>query len=175
MYRLSLVGCLFLVFRKAGFSILLHWILGLTVLTASVENPKVSSGYSTNIGVPLIHTIMPLNDFSKSGLIQFTFSVIKNHCLNLYSVTFSLQIITCWMVSIPCFLQTFIGMVVSCAIAIPRYSHFESLLRDWFYNNDYTYFPYPPLFPTPRLQSCSFLFKRFANNSPFNAATGLPF
>ena len=52
-------------------------------------------------------------------------------CPNIYSLTFSLQILTHYAQSIPRFLWTFVGTAIYVAIAIPGYSHFQSILENF--------------------------------------------
>ncbi|MCJ1420141.1 purine-cytosine permease [Xylographa parallela] len=106
-------------------------MLGLAVVTASVNNPTVAEGYDTNIGVLLAYVLAPLGRFGQFCLVILALSIIGNNCPNIYSVTFSLQVMSRWTAVIPRFIWTFIGTVIYCAIAIPGYSHFASVLEDF--------------------------------------------
>lgn len=121
------------------FPLLFTQILGLAVATATVPassdgfvNPY-DEGYATSgIGGLLAAVLFPpLGRFGQFCLVVLALSIIANNCPNMYSVTFSLQIMGRWTQAVPRFIWTFVGTVVYCAIAIPGYSHFESVLEDF--------------------------------------------
>lgn len=121
------------------FPLLFTQILGLAVATATVPassdgfvNPY-DEGYSkSGIGGLLAAVLFPpLGRFGQFCLVVLALSIIANNCPNMYSVTFSLQIMGRWTQAVPRFIWTFVGTVIYCAIAIPGYSHFESVLEDF--------------------------------------------
>ena len=108
--------------------------LGLAVATATTSaNPAYSVGYkSSGIGGLLGAVLQTsLGRFGDFCLVILALSIIANNCPNIYSLTFSLQIMTTYSQMIPRFIWTFIGTIVYCAIAIPGYSHFESVLENF--------------------------------------------
>ena len=110
-------------------------MLGLAVATATVDTVDTSyaAGYSeSGIGGLLAAVLFPpLGRFGQFCLVILALSIIANNCPNIYSLTFSLQLMTHYTQAVPRFIWTFIGTLVYCAIAIPGYSHFESVLENF--------------------------------------------
>lgn len=110
-------------------------MLGLAVATATVaEGPNIyRKGYKdSSIGGLLAAVLFPpLGRFGQFCLIVLALSIIANNCPNIYSLTFSLQVMGRWTQAVPRFIWTFIGTLVYCAIAIPGYSHFQSVLENF--------------------------------------------
>ena len=110
-------------------------MLGLAVATATVNQTDTSyhDGYeSSHIGGLLAAVLFPpLGRFGQFCLVILALSIIGNNCPNIYSVTFSLQIMGRWTQYVPRFVWTFIGTLIYCAIAIPGYSNFESVLENF--------------------------------------------
>jgi purine-cytosine permease-like protein len=107
-------------------------MLGCAVLTAAYNNPEVAAGYHTNIGAVLAGVLIPpLGGFGKFCLVVLALSIIGNNCPNIYSLTFSLQVMGRWTQMVPRFIWTFIGTLAYCAIAIPGYGHFVSVLENF--------------------------------------------
>jgi len=108
-------------------------MLGLAIATATVNNPAYAAAYEDNaIGGLLAQVLFPhLGGFGKFCLVIVALSIIGNNCPNIYSLSFSLQILTHYAQYIPRFVWTLIGTVIYCAIAIPGYSHFESVLENF--------------------------------------------
>ena len=108
--------------------------LGLAVATATTgADPRYLNGYQqSGIGGLLAEVLFPpLGRFGQFCLVILALSIIANNCPNIYSVTFSLQIMGQWTTAVPRFIWTFVGTLVYCAIAIPGYSHFASVLEDF--------------------------------------------
>ena len=115
-------------------------MLGLAVATATVapdispELPNIyNKGYTdSGIGGLLAAVLFPpLGRFGEFCLVVLALSIIANNCPNIYSLTFSLQVMGRWTQAVPRFIWTFIGTLVYCAIAIPGYSHFQLVLEDF--------------------------------------------
>jgi len=107
-------------------------MLGCAVLTAAYNNSDVAAGYHTNIGTVLAGVLIPpLGGFGKFCLVVLALSIIGNNCPNIYSLTFSLQVMGRWTQMVPRFIWTFVGTVAYCAIAIPGYGHFVSVLENF--------------------------------------------
>lgn len=112
-------------------------ILGLTVASASVPastlefaNPFYDGYSQAGIGGLLAAVLIPpLGRFGQFCLVVLALSIIANNCPNMYSVTFSLQVLGRWTQAVPRFIWTFIGTLIYCAIAIPGYSNFEQVLE----------------------------------------------
>lgn len=106
-------------------------MLGLAIATATVNDPAFATAYETNaIGGLLAQVLFPsLGGFGKFCLIIVALSIIGNNCPNIYSLSFSIQILTHYAQLVPRFLWTLIGTIIYCAVAIPGYSHFESVLE----------------------------------------------
>lgn len=107
--------------------------LGLAIATATVNNPAYATAYEDNaIGGLLAEVLFPhLGTFGKFCLIIIALSIVGNNCPNIYSISFSVQILTHYAQYIPRFVWTFVATLVYCAIAIPGYSHFESVLENF--------------------------------------------
>lgn len=108
-------------------------MLGLAISTAIVNDPAYSDAYDSNAIGGLLGQVLfpPLGTFGKFCVIVLALSIIGNNCPNIYSLTFSLQTLTHYAQKVPRFLWTFVGTVVYCAIAIPGYSHFQSVLENF--------------------------------------------
>lgn len=108
-------------------------MLGLAVATATLDTLDTSyaEGYSQSGVGGLLAAVLfpPLGTFGKFCLVILALSIIANNCPNVYSLTFSLQVMGRWTQAVPRFIWTFVGTLVYCAIAIPGYSHFESVLE----------------------------------------------
>ena len=120
-------------FAGLMFPLLFTEMLGLAVMTASVNTPSYAAGYdASGIGGLLAAVLFPpLGRFGQFCLVVLALSIIANNCPNIYSVTFSLQVMARWTQAVPRFIWTFFGTIVYCAIAIPGYSHFEDVLEDF--------------------------------------------
>ena len=108
-------------------------MLGLAVATAITNTPSYADGYkNAHIGGLLAAVLFPpLGRFGQFCLIILGMSIIANNCPNIYSLTFSLQVMGRWTQAVPRFIWTFFGTLVYCAIAIPGYSHFEEVLTNF--------------------------------------------
>ena len=110
-------------------------MLGLAIATATLDtvDTSYSDGYNNSgIGGLLAAVLFPpLGTFGKFCLVILALSIVANNCPNIYSLTFSLQLMARWTQAIPRFIWTFVGTIVYCAIAIPGYSHFESVLENF--------------------------------------------
>ena len=144
-------------------------MLGLAIMTASLNTPSYADGYkNAGIGGLLAAVLFPpLGRFGEFCLVVLALSIVANNCPNIYSVTFSLQVMARWTQAVPRFLWTFVGTLIYCAIAIPGYSHFEQVLENFM-----LLIVRPSISP---LTPFSTLFKHHRANTPVNRATGLPF
>lgn len=108
-------------------------MLGLAVMTASINTPAYADGYTkSGIGGVLAAVLVPtLGRFGQFCLVVLALSIVANNCPNIYSVTFSLQVMGRWTQSVPRFIWTFVGTLVYCAIAIPGYNQFERVLENF--------------------------------------------
>ena len=109
--------------------------LGLAVATATTSTTTTAyldgyenSGIGGLLGAVLQTSLGRFGDFC---LVILALSIVANNCPNIYSLTFSLQIMTHYSQMVPRFIWTFVGTVVYCAIAIPGYSHFETVLENF--------------------------------------------
>ena len=102
-------------------------------MTASINNTTYLDGYeSSGIGGLLGVVLIPkFGHFGRFCLVILALSIIANNCPNIYSVSLSLQLLARASQRVPRFIWTFIGTVAYCAIAIPGYSHFETVLENF--------------------------------------------
>lgn len=115
------------------FPLLFTEMLGAAVVTATLNNPDYADGYdNSGIGGLLGAVLLPpLGRFGQFCLVILGLSIIANNCPNIYSVSFSLQLLARWTARIPRFVWTFLGTCAYVAISIPGYSHFESVLENF--------------------------------------------
>ena len=110
-------------------------MLGLAVATATTDtvNTSYQEGYENSGIGGLLGAVLvpPLGRFGQFCLVILALSIVANNCPNIYSLTFSLQIMSHYTQYIPRFLWTLVGTIVYCAIAIPGYSHFEQVLENF--------------------------------------------
>ena len=108
-------------------------MLGAAIMTASVNDPVYADAYSTTgIGGLLAAVLFPpLGRFGKFCLVILALSIIANNCPNIYSVSLSMQVLARWTARVPRFIWTLLGTCCYIAIAVPGYSHFESVLENF--------------------------------------------
>ena len=108
-------------------------MLGLAIATATVNNQAYADAYTKNhIGGLLAQVLFgPLHGFGKFCLVILALSIVGNNCPNIYSLGFSLQVLSRYTKMVPRFMWTLVGTVVYCAIAIPGYSSFEDVLENF--------------------------------------------
>ncbi|KAJ5438668.1 Purine-cytosine permease fcyB [Penicillium daleae] len=109
--------------------------LGIAVMTATALNDgnnKYATGYAESGNGGLIGAVLePLGGFGKFCLVILALSIIANNCPNIYSVSLTLQVLSRYTQRVPRFIWTFLASCVSLAIAIPGYSHFETVLDNF--------------------------------------------
>ncbi|KAL4807196.1 eukaryotic translation initiation factor 3 subunit G-domain-containing protein [Aspergillus unguis] len=110
-------------------------MLGIALMSATAMNGgdnKYQTGYlaSGNGGV-IAAAMEPLGGFGKFCLVILALSIIANNCPNIYSVALTVQVLHHWLQRVPRFIWTLLGTGVSIAIAIPGYSHFETVLENF--------------------------------------------
>jgi NCS1 nucleoside transporter family len=129
----SRVSIFFWTFAGLIIPLLFTEFLGVAVGTAMAANTDYLDGYNNaGIGGLLAQVLVPpLGRFGQFCLVILALSIIANNCPNIYSVSLSLQLLARWTQRVPRFLWTLLGTVVYCAIAIPGYSHFESILENF--------------------------------------------
>ena len=108
-------------------------MLGLAIATATITDPAYATAYQDNAVGGLLAAVLfpPLGTFGKFCLVVLALSIVGNNCPNIYSLTFSLQILTHYAQKVPRFLWTLVGTIIYVAVAIPGYSHFESVLENF--------------------------------------------
>lgn len=123
----------FWVFAGLMFPLCFTEMLGLAVATATANNDAYMSAYENDHIGGLLAAVLfpPWGRFGQFLVIVLALSIIGNNCPNIYSLTFSLQILTHYAQKVPRFIWTFVGTVIYCAVAIPGYSHFESVLENF--------------------------------------------
>jgi len=110
-------------------------MLGLAVATATmdtVDTSYLNRYQGSSIGGLLAAVLFPpFGRFGQFCLVILALSIVANNCPNIYSLTFSLQLMSHYSQFIPRFVWTLIGTIVYCAIAIPGYAHFELVLENF--------------------------------------------
>ncbi|KAJ5105551.1 hypothetical protein NUU61_002898 [Penicillium alfredii] len=109
--------------------------LGIAVMTATDLNDghnKYAAGYAASVNGGLLGAVLePLGGFGKFCLVILALSIIANNCPNIYSVSLTLQVMSRYTQRVPRFIWVFLASCVSLAIAIPGYSHFETVLQNF--------------------------------------------
>ena len=120
-------------FAGLAFPLLFTQMLGAAVMTASAHTPSYAIGYADGgIGGLLAAVLFPpLGRFGKFCLVLLALSIVANNCPNIYSVSLSMQVMARWTARVPRWIWTFLGTLAYIAIAIPGYSHFESVLENF--------------------------------------------
>lgn len=121
------------------FPLLLTEFLGLAIATACVpastdvfHNPYFDSYQESGVGGLLGAVLLPpFGRFGEFCLVVLALSMVANNCPNMYSLTFSLQVLGRWTQAVPRFIWSIIGTFAYCAIAIPGYSKFEVVLQEF--------------------------------------------
>ncbi|KAJ0421837.1 permease for cytosine/purines, uracil, thiamine, allantoin-domain-containing protein [Aspergillus carlsbadensis] len=110
-------------------------MLGVALMTATTLNGNVNkyqTGYEAAGNGGLIGAVLePLGGFGKFCLVILALSIVANNCPNIYSVALTVQVLSRYAQRVPRFLWTVLGSGVSIAIAIPGYSHFETVLENF--------------------------------------------
>jgi len=129
----SRIKVFFWVFVGLLFPLLFTEMLGLAVTTATVSDPLYKSMYQSDHIGGLLGAVLfgPLGTFGKFCVVVLALSIIGNNCPNIYSLSFSLQILGRRTQRIPRFCWTFIGTLIYVAIAIPGYNNFEAALENF--------------------------------------------
>jgi purine-cytosine permease-like protein len=112
-------------------------MLGIAIMTATTINEgknKYADGYAASGTGGLLGAVLfgPLGGFGKFCLIILSLSIIANNCPNIYSVGLTIQVLGGrWTQRVPRFVWTAVGTAIYIAIAIPGYTHFESVLENF--------------------------------------------
>jgi len=111
-------------------------LLGAAIMTAASandgKNAYMDHYTASGVGGLLAQVLIPkLGGFGKFCLVVLALSIIGNNIPNIYSVSLTMQVLSRWTQRVPRFIWTFIGTLVYVAIAIPGYSHFETVLQNF--------------------------------------------
>jgi NCS1 nucleoside transporter family len=112
-------------------------MLGIAVMTATTLNDgknKYADGYAASGTGGLLAAVLfgSLGGFGKFCLVILALSIIANNCPNIYSVGLTIQVMGGkWTQSVRRFVWTAVGTAIYIAIAIPGYSHFETVLDNF--------------------------------------------
>jgi NCS1 nucleoside transporter family len=111
-------------------------MLGVAIMSATALNDgnnryaegKLATGTGGLLGAVLIyHT----GTFGKFCMVILALSIIANNCPNIYSVALTVQVMAHWTQRIPRFIWTAVATGAYIAIAIPGYSHFDTVLENF--------------------------------------------
>lgn len=112
-------------------------MLGIAVMTATTLNDgknKYADGYTASGTGGLLAAVLfgPLGGFGKFCLVILALSIIANNCPNIYSVGLTIQVLGGkWTQRVPRFVWTAVGTAIYIAVAIPGYTHFETVLDNF--------------------------------------------
>ena len=96
----------FYVFIGLLFPLCFTEMLGVAIATAITNNQAYADAYASDAVGGLLHEVLvpPLGGFGKFCVVILALSIVGNNCPNIYSLTFSLQILTHYAQMIPRFL-----------------------------------------------------------------------
>ena len=113
-------------------------MLGVAIFSAAnihdkLDHNRYKAGYNQSstgglLGAVLIYS---LGGFGKFCLVILALTIIANNCPNIYSIALTVQVLAHWTARVPRFIWTGIATGVYIAIAIPGYSHFETVLSNF--------------------------------------------
>lgn len=111
-------------------------MLGVAIMTATNINGGdniYATGYTASGTGGLLGAVLfpPLGNFGKFCLVMLALSIIANNCPNIYSVSLTVMVLARWTRKVPRFIWTGIATGVYIAIAIPGYTHFETVLDNF--------------------------------------------
>jgi purine-cytosine permease-like protein len=126
----------FSVFLGLMFPLLFTEMLGIAVMSATALNDgqnRYMDGYTASGSGGLLAAVLfpPLGGFGKFCLVLLALSIIANNCPNVYSIGLTMQVMGRWTQRVPRFIWTAVATAVYIAIAIPGYSHFETVLENF--------------------------------------------
>ncbi|KAF2755130.1 purine-cytosine permease [Pseudovirgaria hyperparasitica] len=101
--------------------------LGVAIMTATSLNisPNAyATGYSSAV-------LLPLGTFGRFCLVMLALSIVANNCPNIYSIGLTVQVLSRRTQAVPRYVWTVAGSAVYIAIAIPGYTHFETVLENF--------------------------------------------
>ena len=118
------------------FPLLFVEMLGIAIMTATTANNGDNvymDGYSASGVGGLLAAVLfpPLGRFGQFCLVILALSIIANNCPNIYSVALTVQVFGRWTQRIPRAIWTLIATAVYIGVAIPGYSHFETVLENF--------------------------------------------
>ncbi|SMQ44892.1 unnamed protein product [Zymoseptoria tritici ST99CH_3D7] len=110
--------------------------LGIAIMSATSLNAgsnRYQVGYETSGTGGLLAAVLiyHLGTFGKFCLVILALTIIANNCPNIYSVALTVQTLSRYTQAVPRFVWTAVGTGVYIAIAIPGYSHFETVLENF--------------------------------------------
>lgn len=110
--------------------------LGVAVMSATTINGGDNiymEGYLASGTGGLLGAVLfpPLGTFGKFCLVILALTTIANNCPNIYSVSLTVQVFARWVQAVPRFLWVIVATGCYIAIAIPGYSHFETVLDNF--------------------------------------------
>lgn len=113
-------------------------MLGVAVMSATGLDPDATdnvylNGYMESGSGGLIGAVLipAFGNFGRFCLVILALSIVANNCPNIYSVSLTVQVFGRWTQRIPRFIWTVVATGVYIAIAIPGYSHFETVLENF--------------------------------------------
>lgn len=110
--------------------------IGVAVMSATAidgGDNRYQAGYDASGSGGLLAAVLVyhLGRFGSFCLIILALATIANNCPNIYSVALTVQVLARWTQRVPRFIWSLIATVVYIAIAVPGYSHFESILENF--------------------------------------------
>lgn len=114
-------------------------MLGVAIYSATYlngGNNRYVTGYKQSSTGGLLAAVLVdgpdgLGTFGKFCLVILALTIIANNCPNIYSISLTAQVLAHWTARVPRFIWTGVATGIYIAIAIPGYSHFETVLDNF--------------------------------------------
>jgi purine-cytosine permease-like protein len=115
------------------FPLVFTQMLGAAVVTATTHNAQYMTAYQDNGIGGLLGAVLfpPLGGSGRFCVVLLALGIVANNCPNQYSIALNLQMLSKRAQGIPRFIWTTLSVVVFAAVAIPGYSSFESVLKNF--------------------------------------------
>ncbi|KAK9480504.1 permease for cytosine/purines, uracil, thiamine, allantoin-domain-containing protein [Lipomyces japonicus] len=117
-----------------AFPLIFTGILGAACMTATLANPAFEQQYNDNGIGGLIYGILvtdSLHGFGQFCVVLLALSTIACNCANIYSIAFSIQIVSHHFTKIPRIILTFIGICAFFGISMGAYYDFETYMENF--------------------------------------------
>lgn len=109
-------------------------ILGSALMASAVNTPRLATAYNDGGFGGLLYAVIvtdSLHAFGQFCLVLAALSTIAVGCANVYSIAFSMQVISEYFAMIPRVVWTFLGICASFGLAMGAYGNFEQFMENF--------------------------------------------